>query len=456
MQNIKISPKEPIDTQWYARLVEATKGIGETFIILEPEQDQLQEERQKFFDSNCQSQPDLRPRNLDSTFLAGALQRLIELRTGIHEQEPNKFIREAYEAHIADYVTNLEMIHASVNDDHAEFIAKNVALYGVPHTDVFAAVCTWIREDVQATMSADGPQLEKLGEELLRLLPDISGDPSILLPREDIFKSVRDMHFTSGGYFDQLFAPKGLPDSPYVDQLHGDDITLQAIANVGSDYEITSATDGLWAVLSRSHQIVRPEGYRVDRDYFTGIVAHEIGSHLLAESNGSRQSLRLLELGMNGYEKGSEGLAYLREQIVYPHKSVFVKQASWEYILILHLSVSLAAGLTNRRYTFVELYALLYALHRFWRERRYPLDTNNEAQAREEAWFLGVRIMKGTDGSGGSYMKDTVYLQGSIACWKLAERDSRMLLLGDVGKFNVADPRHWDILRGLGILPAAS
>ncbi|MDB5181301.1 MAG: hypothetical protein JWP13_64 [Candidatus Saccharibacteria bacterium] len=454
MQHIKIEPCSAIDAHWHGRLCEITEGISETFLLLEPDQKLLEQEREAFFASGCSSNPNLRPRYLDKGLFEKAKQGLVGLRTDIDEQELNEYIREAYHAHISDYITGLEMLLAVAAGDQELFIKKNVQLYGEPDANVFSAICAWLREDITTSVDSAVPELASLRDEVLRVLPYVEGgEVSLLLPPKEVFAKVRDMHFIPGGYFDQLFAPSGLSGMPYIEQKHGDEITRQAIANVGSDYTIKSATDGLWAVLTRSRQVVRPLGYRVDRDYFAGVIAHEVGSHLLEEANGSRQPLKLLALGLNGFEKGNEGRAYLREQIVYEDESVLVHQPSWEYILALHLGVSLASGQCTKPYTFAQLYEVFLALHTFWRARRYPMDTNNAAQAAEESWLLAVRIMKGTDGSGGCYMKDTVYLEGNINCWKLAEKmGPKILLQGDIGKFNITDERHCHILKGLGIL----
>lgn len=450
MYRLQIASHEPIDQRWYQKLCDATDGITETFILLMPDQEQLATEREKFFSSGCKIRPNIRPGNLDRRTLDRAADRLANLQVEIQDTEPHPYIREAYMRHIQDYVTDLELLLAVANEDHAAYMAHNIALYGMPDKEIFAAVCAWIRHDTEA---APGLIFKGLSAAVLRLVPDMGGDPSVILPNEKVFQAVRQMHFASGGYFDQLFAPVGMPDSGYIEQQAGDDITRRAIANVGADYDIQSADDGLWAVLSRSRKVVRPPGYRVDRDYFIGVIAHEIGSHLLEEANGAKQPLRLLGLGLNGFEKGNEGRAFLREQIVYADRSVCTHQSSWEYILLLHLGVSLAAGLHDKPYDFPQLYAVLYALHRFWRQRRYPLDTNNDAQAQVEAWHLAVRIMKGTDGTGGCYMKDTVYLEGNLGCWLLAEHDPGLLLYGDVGKFNITDPEHIALLRALNIIP---
>jgi hypothetical protein len=457
MQNIRITPpssRQPLDTQWYQKLLEATKNIRESFILLEPSKPYLVNARQEFMDFGRATNPVLRPRHLNKRFLELTVENLQKLQEDISEQEPNEHVRVAYRDHIAERITNVEMVRASVEEDWEKFREYNVHLYGLPDTDIFRAACTWIRKDAQQTSSAVDSHLTRLRDDVLRLTPDVVGKESLLMPDKEVFQSVRDSHFAPGGYFEQLFAPDGPPEEPYIEQRYGDSITARAIANVGSDYTIKSAADGLWAVLSSSRDVVRPLGYRVDRDYFVGVIAHEIGSHLLEESNGSLQPLKLLRLGLAGFEKGNEGRAYLREQIVYPTPSIFTRQTSWEYILMLHLSVSLAFGLDGRPYTFVELYEYLYALHHFWRERRYPLATNNDAEAKEEAWLLAVRIMKGTDGTGGCYMKDTVYLEGNVAVWKLAAVKQDMIPLGDTGKFNIIDKSHLALLRYLNILPA--
>lgn len=453
MYTLQIPEKPALDAAWYERLMSVTTDVRETFIVLEPGQPQLRAQHEAFFASGCRTEPNLRPKEVSNYPAEKIIDGLRSLLDDIEATENNTHIRAAYAGHIREQIANLELIQAAAHDDRETFLERNVSLYGMPDKAVFGAVCAWIRQELEA--SRDRPELSDLAEIALELMPESRGAPDLLVPASDVFKSVRDAHFSENGYFSQLFSPDGYPDAPYIEQEHGDAITRQAIVNVGADYTVASAEDGLWAVLPRSREVVRPPGYRVDRDYFSGVIAHEIGSHLLEEANGSRQPLRLLRLGLEGFEKGNEGRAYLREQIIYPATEVFMRQPSWEYILALHLSVSLGSGLAGRPYSFSRLYELLYALHRFWRERRYPLDTINDAQTRDEAWFLAVRVMKGTASEGGCYMKDTVYLEGNIACWRLAaKKGPSVIQAGDIGKFNILDDAHWDILRGLGIVSA--
>lgn len=451
MSTLTIEPHKAIDNHWYDQLELITAGLQAVFLLLEPSQEKLAAQKQAFFDTNCRQNPDLIP---DTVNMAQLHDYHAHLQALLHDVavENNVYIRNAYIGHIQERLQSIELVVGAAEGSR-DYLDKNHALYGQPDGDIFIASCAWIRQQAEPHLSDTDNRLAEYADRVLRLIPDLAGNSDILWPRPDVFHAVRQAHFLPGGYFDCLFAPDGLPTEPYIDQLHGDVLTRHAIRNVGSTYSIKTATDGLWAVLTSSREVIRPAGYRVDRDYFTGVLAHEIGSHLLEEANGSRQPLQLLRVGLHGFEKGNEGRAYLREQIVYPDIEIFSQQSSWEYIIMCHLSVCLASGLHGKAYDFAQLYETLLALHNFWRQRRYPMDTNNSAEAAEEAWLLAVRIMKGTDGSGGCYMKDIVYLEGNIACWQLAERHGpEIIFQGDLGKFNIADPAHLRILHGLGIV----
>ena len=53
----------------------------------------------------------------------------------------------------------------------------------------------------------------------------------------------------------------------------------------------------------------RPVDFRIGAQPYLGIVAHEVGSHLLEAENGRRSPLRLLASGLRAYEHGNEGRA---------------------------------------------------------------------------------------------------------------------------------------------------
>lgn len=453
MYRLRVEPQEPLDAGWIEALTAILAETHEVFLLLEPSAATCAIERQKFLESGGDYEPVLNPDSVDVATLRACNDKLEKLRRQIQD-EPLEVVRDSYLERIAEAILQNELVIDAVHQDTAGFHAKNLELYGEPDKAVYAAVCAWVREEALATIDIGVGKVVDRAKAVLEIIPSADGDADILLPAPELFQKVRSMHFEPGGYVDQLFAPDGLPAQAYIDESGGDTVCRQAIANVGADYTVGASEDGIWSVQNNSKRIVRPPGYRLERDEFTGIVCHEVGSHLLERMNGMGQPLRLLSVGLDRFESGNEGRAFLREQIMYTSPELSTRQPSWEYIVMLFLGVCLASGEFGRPYTFSELHRFFSTLHAFWRERRFPLASTNELAVAEESWQLTVRIMKGTpgDGSMGCYMKDIVYLQGNIACWRMAAVSPEIILFGDSGKFDIANPRHLQILRALGLL----
>lgn len=456
MYKLIVPSKAALDQKWFDELKKIVSQGKEVFLLLEPTPSVLRERRKQFEASNYSIDLDLRPTSVDTVVLEDQNKALRQLRETIGTQEANRYIRDAYAARIDEFIFGNSMVLATARGDHDEFLRTNAVLYGTPQPELVAAAIAWIREDTQTSDVANSKKLAGFRDAVLDALPAISGgDWRRIMPSEEVFHTVRRAHFAPGGYRDQLLGSLRLSDRQFIDQKTGDTICRQVIANIGADYTVADSQDGIWGVLNSSKKIIRPPAYRLDPDEFFGIICHEIGSHLLESANGARQPLRLLSMGLAHFESGNEGRAFLREQIVYETEAEFTRQSSWEYILLLYLGVCLASGSYGRKYGFAELYDVLFTLHCFWRERRYPGMSTNEAIARDEAWNLAVRVMKGTPGISdmpGCYMKDIVYLEGNVACWGVAAQDPEMILRGDIGKFDIANPEHMRILRGLGII----
>lgn len=380
--------------------------------------------------------------------LEAPYERLAELRREIERDEPDPVVREAYLDYIDDVRLNIELIRAGGDQDAATYERLNDELYGRPGKTVYEDACVWMVRDATAAMVQAADQtLVECSREVLRVIPQTSGDYQRLLPSDETFARVREAHFRTDGFFDTLFGEAGLPSEPYITQQTGDAICQAALDRIGADYEIVEAHNHIWSVSREPAQLLRPVGYRLARDEFIGIVAHEIGSHILESANGARQPLKLLEMGLAGFVHGNEGRALLREQIVYEDIATAVLQPAWEFNLAKHLAVSFALGYHDgRRYQLPELYDTLFRLYHFWRVRRFPYETNNEQVARHAAWHMTVRILKGTDGTGGCYQKDYVYLEGNVKLWQLAADDPEIILLGDQGKFNLLDPKQRELM----------
>lgn len=68
-------------------------------------------------------------------------------------------------------------------------------------------------------------------------------------------------------------------------------------------------------MVSRNRFLIAQD-FQVPKGFVPALIQHEIGTHLLTYMNGLRQPLRLLSLGLAGYESLQEGLAVLSEYLV--------------------------------------------------------------------------------------------------------------------------------------------
>lgn len=429
-----------LDTTWFTEYSQLLQIVGETYDLLDPSPEIVANRRKEFETSSYAHNPNLTADKPDMPTLEQTQRIAVQLRDSIASGETNNIVRDAYLPALDSLLLNIQLILAGTTGDMQTYHSASEQLYGHPNQAVFEAACAWIRDNALTTSVGHSELLAKLRDDVLEIIPRTRADYHLLIPSEATFAAVKQSH---DHYYVQLFGSEGLPNMPYIDETVGNEICRRALTNIGSDYTLAPSDNNLWAVLPSKEQVVYPHGYRLDRDEFVGIVCHEIGSHVLESINGARSALHLLSSGLAGYEKGNEGRAFLREQIVYDHERTFLRQFSWEYIVLLHVSVSLAAGLDGKPYDFVRLYDTLYKLYYFWRERREPRATNNEVFARQEAWYLAVRILKGTPGDGSAaYLKDTVYLEGNVRCWQLAAEDPSVILFGDKGKFDITNPDH--------------
>ncbi|MBL8158891.1 DUF1704 domain-containing protein [Candidatus Saccharibacteria bacterium] len=440
-------PRQPaLDQRWFDRLLPLVGAAGEIYEPMLPPPAQLRTLRQQFEAADYDADVNLRVHLQDMERYRIQRSDLESLKYEIAGDEPDELVKEVYIRRIDELILNLDLLLAAAAHDNDTYHAINDTLFGMPDRRLFAAAADWLHFTMTGLSGHDNAAVQKAARHALTLLPQVPpGGPGreALLPDETLFQRVRAVHFQEDGYFDQLLAGVELPAAGEIEREQGDIVVRQILRNLGADFTIGDAVSRYWSMSYETLTILRPEIYSYDVVMFRGVIAHELGSHLLERLNGMRQPLRLLAVGLDGYEMANEGRAYLREQIQFASINEASRQVTWENIILRHFGVSLAMGLDGSKWTFSQLYRLLHALFHAWELSRHPDDKKAaEHYAHDLAWALTIRLLNGTDGRGGAYRKDTCYLMANTGYWRLAAEDVEHIFRGDGGKFNPFDPRH--------------
>lgn len=437
--------KKALDSIWFDRLSAICDGIPEIFIDLSPNQKRLNALRNDFVASNYSNPPDLSPDAINIQQYITTNDSLAELRDQIKSQEDNEIIAGVYVDRIDELIAHHNILIAATTENVTNFRTNNELVYGKPDYEIFAATCSWIRQYAQSNSDSGSEQINSSAKEIMDLIPDISGNANLIIPSKSTFRSVRDLHFAQGGYVSQLLAKTDIPE--IVTPKKGEDVLEQVLKNLKSDYSLIDA-DVFWGIDHSTKSIFRPKHYELPRQQFTGIVLHEFGSHLLENTNGLMQPLQLLSKGLDRYDKINEGRAFLREQIVYENAADTLNKPSWEHIITMHLAISLSCGLYEHKYTFSEVYNVIYQVGLLMESIRNP-ELSGVKAAHEQAWVTTTRVLKGIPGE--TYMKDIVYLEGNVRCWQIAAEKPERILTGDLGKFDISRQDHLEILKSFNI-----
>jgi hypothetical protein len=212
----------------------------------------------------------------------------------------------------------------------------------------------------------------------------------------------------------------------------------------------TMATDN-------AKEIVKvPAGQIYERKRFKGLIAHEVGIHVEEAVNGKKQELILLADGLQGYISAGEGKGVLVEQLVFKKLADFLSTERFVDIARRYLAIGLSRGIDgNGVRDFKDVFEIINSLDRVWELAHDPdHPVKAVAQSISRSWeLLSQRTNKGPAGKGSAHFKDKVYLEGNIRQWNLLLNHPNTYHYLNLGKYDLTQPEHVDILRQLGLLP---
>jgi len=367
-------------------------------------------------------------------------------------------VKQLYRWRVNEYIANINMLIASSNGDMRRFAAWNKFIYGEPDEHIYRGALDWVANDAEAIL-ADETQPRTVIDAAQRVLDSLDGKRGyreLLSPDSTVFENVRSDHMKPSGYYGLLLAGVDIPQGK-VTTVDGDRILEQVLRNIQSAKDIRDASGSSWSVTSDA--VWRPAKLNMPAKRFIGLgTGHEVGSHELEKVNGARGPIGLASDGLDRYELGNEGRAVTREQVVYNTFDEFGKLVRWRDILRRHIAISFACGVGEKEpQNSAAVYKLVNDIDYMYAIKLAPNDPVEALEsARKKTDSLLLRVLKGTDGQGGAYLKDKVYLEGNVAAWlRSAEEGPSSISNGDLGKFDINNERHLAILRRFGLLPSS-
>lgn len=404
---------------------------------------------------------DIRPLHLDESVLAERLTSLKKFKQEfITDTSLDLTIRQVYRWRVNEAIANVHMQICAFKGDEEGYRRWGEFVYGKPNTEIYRAALDFVANDADAMIASnpDNPAVVEAARDVLDRIGELRGDRSILSPNPETFAEVRADHFRrDSGYYALLFSGVEMPSSGKVTNEQGEPILEHILKNnLKSQYELVDAPGAAWGVVHSRAEVERPAVYNMLWQRFVGLgPGHEIGSHLLEYENGRRGPLRILsDIGLDRYELGNEGRALIREQVVYNTFEEFSKTIRWRDVLRRAIAIGFAHGTdVSPAHKQAETYEFMLAIDRMYQTRVSPDDLEKIGRiSSNKTETLLTRMYR-----GGVYLKDKVYLEGNVACYKAAEqKGAEIISFGDTGKHDIANDRHIEALQNYGVLPEAA
>jgi hypothetical protein len=365
-------------------------------------------------------------------------------------------VQQLYRWKVNEHIANTNMLIASSKGDMDNFHRWNKFIYGTPDEDIYRGALDWVAHDAEVLINKpdqNQPTIDA-AQRVLEMLANERGYREILSPDAEIFEKVRSDHMRPMGYYGLLMEGITMPEGK-INQEIGDPIVHAVLENIGSQKTVQNAAGATWSVAENA--VLRPATYSLPAVRFQGLaLGHEVGTHELERTNGGRGPLALLAEGLDRYESGNEGRAVVREEVVYKNFDEFGKIVRWRDILRRHIAISYASGVgEDSPRSSSETYEFMNTIDAMYQTKLKPTEPVLAFEAAQKKTDdLITRVLKGTDGTGGAYLKDKVYLEGHVSNWlQAATHGAEVISSGDLGKYDIANDRHIMSLQKFNLLP---
>lgn len=312
------------------------------------------------------------------------------------------------------------------------YMELNIELFGAPEKEVYESLMAETRQKIEDKVLS--PEMDVIRAELFTLLPKSESVGSRFIPSDETVAGMqRAAEYLYGGMLTHIpegqdtFSPEQVADVFRA-------IVSEEFGEAAQDWRVVVAR-GTSITVSAGEKLIKiPENRKPIRyDELRGLVAHEIGVHMLRAITGSDTDLPILTTGLSGYYDSEEGLGKVMEQAL---KGEY-KDSGIPYYEI--------AGLMYfENKDFRDVHEIMWRITALNSENKDEESVSELiARSQDSAYKSISRISRGTDDM--PWFKDLAYYNGAIKMWKYAstafdDPEKFMLLL--MGKGDITNPVH--------------
>lgn len=340
----------------------------------------------------------------------------------------HELLQAARDTHLSD---ELEARNAEVR-----FMELNVELYGEPKEGTYRSLLS------EAMQKIDNKNLSEsmlgIKSELAELLPAVNDESDRYIPSEETISNMQKIaDYLYGGMFEHI------PE----DQ---ESFTPQEVADVFTNIietEFGEAAEGWKVIVTKAASvnvvagdklIKIPENRKpVTSVELRGLVAHEIGVHMLRSVTGSETNLPILKTGLSDYYDSEEGLGKVMEQAV---AGKYVESGVPYYMI---------AGLMYfDDKDFRDTHDIMWRIDYLNASEEGEEVTEEKISSAKQATYKSIlRMTRGTDKL--PWFKDLAYYNGASKMWQyceLASQDPEKFMLLLMGKSDITNDTHRHIM----------
>ncbi len=322
-------------------------------------------------------------------------------------------------------------------DLEREFIELNVETYGAPDLDAYKSLVAELKAALAKKHFTN--QASVIYEELLAMLPGTEDAASERYrPSREVVEWVEGVVESLYGNLLRHVPERDEPFQPTEVRDIFESIIREEFGASAAEWRV-SLTDSVSINVSVGERLVKVPQNRapVPHEELKGLVAHELGVHMLRAVMGEQTDLLPMQVGFANYGDAEEGLGKVMEQAV---RGKYV-DAGIPYYLVASLMYHDHKDFRG-------------AFEVMWRRNlllgaKEGSEVSNEAieKARTDAYKTVMRITRGTDTL--PWFKDLSYYNGTISQWQHLETimgDDLLFTFVLLGKANAANKEHERIM----------